>query len=81
MCFVDGKQSIAVPIIAEDQELVHFNSLWCHLFNIMSDAKGTTFFQICPFKDLTITSLVDRVFPAIKSGRGGSARKKTEIWA
>jgi hypothetical protein len=32
MCLVDGKQSFAVPIIAEDQELVHFNSLWCRCF-------------------------------------------------
>ena len=31
-CLVDGKQSIAVPIIAKDQELVHFNSLWCTCF-------------------------------------------------
>ena len=67
MCLVDGKQSIVVPIIAEDQELVHFNSLWCHLFNVMSAAKGMTFFQICPSKDLTIASLADRFFPAIKS--------------
>jgi hypothetical protein len=67
MCLVDGKQSIAVPIIAEDQELVHFNSLWCHLFHVLSSAKGMTFFQICPSKDQTIARLVDRVFPAIKS--------------
>ena len=45
ICLVDGKQSIAVPIIAEDQELVHFNSLWCHLFNVMSAAKGMSFFK------------------------------------
>ena len=32
MCLVDGKQPIAVPIIAEDQELVHLNRLRCHLF-------------------------------------------------
>jgi hypothetical protein len=32
MCLVDDKQSIAVPIIAKDQELVHFNSLWCTSF-------------------------------------------------
>jgi hypothetical protein len=32
ICLVDGKQPIAVPIIAKDQELVHFNRLRCHLF-------------------------------------------------
>jgi hypothetical protein len=32
MCLVDGKQPIAVPIIAEDQKPVHFNRLRCHLF-------------------------------------------------
>ena len=46
---------------------MHFNRLWCHLFNVLSTAKGITFFQICPSKDLTIARLVDQVFPAIKS--------------
>jgi hypothetical protein len=32
MCLVDGKQPIAVLIIAKDQELVHLNRLRCHLF-------------------------------------------------
>jgi hypothetical protein len=44
MCLVDGKKSIAVQVIADDQELVHFNCLWCHLFYVLSSAKGMTFF-------------------------------------
>jgi hypothetical protein len=67
MCLVDGSKPIAVPIICDDQELVHFNSLWCHLFHVLSSAKGMTFFQISPSKNMTISGLFDRVFPAINS--------------
>ena len=67
MCLVDGTKSIAVPIIPADQDLVHFNSLWCHLFHVLSSAKGMNFFQICPSKNMTISCLLDRVFPAINS--------------
>jgi hypothetical protein len=56
-----------VPIIAPDQELVHFNSLWCHLFHVLSSTKGMNFFHIRPSKNLTISAFVDRVFPPIKS--------------
>ena len=67
MCLVNGTKSIVVPLIANDQELVHFNSLWCHLFHVLSSAKGMNSFQICPSKNMTISGLLDRVFPAIPS--------------
>jgi hypothetical protein len=67
MCLVDGSRSIQVPIIHSDQVLVHFNSLWCHLFHVLSLTKGMSFFQICPSKNMHISSLLDRVFPAIPS--------------
>ncbi len=56
---MDGKKSIAVLIIAADHNLVHFNSLWCHLLHVLSDAKGMNCFQISPSKNLTISALVD----------------------
>jgi hypothetical protein len=67
MCLVDGSRSIEVPIIHSEQVLVHFNSLWCHLFHVLSLTKGMSFFQICPSKNMHISSLLDRVFPAIPS--------------
>ncbi len=55
MCLVDGNKSIAMQIIAKVQELLHFNSLWCHVFHVLSYAQGMTFLQISLSKILTIT--------------------------
>ncbi len=62
MCLEDGKKTIEVLIIAADHKLVHFNSLWCHLFYALSGCKGMHSFHISPAKNLTISA-----FPAIKS--------------
>ena len=50
MCLVNDTKSIAVPFI---------NSLWCHLFHVLSSTKGMTFFQICPSKNMNISSRLD----------------------
>jgi hypothetical protein len=72
MCLVDGRLNIVPPIIPEAQEFVHFNELWCYLFykltgeeNLEKDDKGIAAFTIVPAKNLTIATLLDRVFPAI----------------
>lgn len=67
MCLLDGSRDVAVPIIAADQKLDHFNPLWCHLYNAISSAKGLNFLQILPAKQLSISTLFDRVFPPIAS--------------
>ena len=67
MCMVDGTMSLEVPIIPPEMKLVHFNSLWCHLFHALSNSQGMNFFRIVPSKNMTISGLLDRVFPAIPS--------------
>jgi hypothetical protein len=54
MCLLHGSRDVAVPIVAEDQGLDHFNALWCHpgLYSTVSSAKGLTFSQILPAKQL-----------------------------
>ncbi len=52
------------PFVSDDQELIHFNSLWYHLFSVLSLTKGM---KICPSKNMHLSSLLDRVFPAIPS--------------
>ena len=32
LCLLDGQHNIDPPIIPENQEFVHFNTLWCYLF-------------------------------------------------
>ena len=32
LCLINGKHNINQPIIPEEQEFVHFNTLWCYLF-------------------------------------------------
>ncbi len=50
---------------------MHFNNQWCYLFYKLTgeekDYKGIAAFSIVLSKNLTITALVDRVFPAIAS--------------
>ncbi len=69
MCLVDGHHDIVPPIIPETQEFVHFNTLWCYLFHKLTgeekEDKGIDAFKIIPSKGLTISALLDRVFPAI----------------
>jgi hypothetical protein len=69
LCLLDGKHNIAPPIIPEEQEFVHFNTLWCYLFYRLSgeekEDKGIAAFTIIPSKNLTISALLDRQFPPI----------------
>ena len=67
MCLLDGSRDVAVPVIAEDKKLDHFNALWCHLFCAVSSAKGLNLFQILPAKQQSISTLFDRVLPPIAS--------------
>ncbi len=45
MCMADGSLSIEVSVILHTQKLVHFNSLWGHLFHALSNFKGMNFFE------------------------------------
>ena len=69
LCLVDGQHNIDLPIIPENQEFVHFNILWCYLFYKLTgeekEDKGIDAFKIVPSKSLTISALLERVFPAI----------------
>ena len=71
MFLVDGQHNIVPPIIPEAQEFVHFNTLWCYLFYKLTgeekEDKGIDAFKIVPSKGLTISALLDRVFPAIEA--------------
>jgi hypothetical protein len=71
ICLVDGKQNIVLPVVPAEQEFVHFNNLWCYQFYKLTgeekDYKGITAFWIVQSKNLTITALLDRFFPAIVS--------------
>jgi hypothetical protein len=71
MLLVDGQHDIVPPIIPETQEFVHFNTLWCYLFYKLTgeekEDKGIDAFKIVPSKGLTISALLDRVFPAIEA--------------
>ena len=69
LCLVDGKHNIIPLIVPEEQEFMHFNTLWCYLFYKLTgedkEDKGIDAFKIIQSKGLTITALLDRVFPAI----------------
>ena len=71
MFLVDGQHNIVPPIVPEAQEFVHFNTLWCYLFYKLTgeekEDKGIDAFKIVPSKGLTISALLDRVFPAIEA--------------
>jgi hypothetical protein len=68
LCLLDGKHNIVPPIIPEDQDFVHFNTLWCYLFYRLSgekEEKRNAAFTIVQSKNLTISALLDRQFPPI----------------
>jgi hypothetical protein len=69
ICLVDRKQNFVPPVVPAEHEFVHFNNLWCYLFYKLTgeekDNKGIAAFSIVQSKNLTITALLDRVFPAI----------------
>jgi hypothetical protein len=46
---------------------MHFNCLRCYLFHRVSLVKGMNTFSIVQSKNMTISALLGRVFPAIKS--------------
>jgi hypothetical protein len=60
-------------VVPAEQGFFHFNNLWCYLFYKLTgeekDDKGIAAFSIVLSKNLTvtITALLDRVFPAIAS--------------
>ncbi len=64
---VGGSLSIRVPVIPDGQNLVHFNSLWSHLYHALSTSKGMNFFRKVPSKNVTVSRLLDRVFSATPS--------------
>ena len=69
LCLVNGNHNIVSPIILEEQEFVHFNTLWCYFFYRLSgeekDDERITSFSIVPSKNLTVSALLDRKFPTI----------------
>jgi hypothetical protein len=71
ICLVNGKQNIIQPVFPAEQGFLHFNNLWCYHFYKLTgeekDYKGIAAFFIVLSKNLTITALLDRVFPAIAS--------------
>jgi hypothetical protein len=71
ICLVEGKQIIIQPVVPAEQGFLHFNNMWCYLFYKLTgeekDDKGIATFSIFLSKNLTITALLDRVFPAIAS--------------
>ncbi len=71
ICLVDGKQNIIQPVVPAEQGFLHFNNLWCYLFYKLTGKekhnKGMATFSTILSKNLTITALLDRVFPAIAS--------------
>jgi hypothetical protein len=58
-------------VVLAEQGFLHFNNLWCYLFYKLTgeekDNRGIAAFSIVLSKNLTITALLDRVFPAIES--------------
>jgi hypothetical protein len=71
ICLVDGKQIITQPVVPAEQGFLHFNNMWCYLVYKLTgeekDDKGIAAFSIVLSKNLTITALLDRVFPATAS--------------
>ena len=67
VCLVDGKLPISVPIVAPEQKLDHFNVLFAHLFSVLANSQALSAYDINPSKLLTVTSLLDSTFPAIKA--------------
>ncbi len=73
ICLVDGKQNITgiQPMVPAEHGFLHLNNLWCYLLYKLTgedsekDNKGIAAFSIVLSKDLTITALLGRVFPAI----------------
>ncbi len=58
-----------IPVCTCTYQFLHFNNLWCYVFYKLTgeekDDKGIAAFSIVLSKNLTITALLDRVFPAI----------------
>jgi hypothetical protein len=71
ICLVNGKPNIIQPVVLAEQGVLHYNNMWCYLFYKLTgedkDNKGIAAFSIVLSKNLTITALLDRVFPAIAS--------------
>ena len=67
---VNGKLSIAPPILPKEVEFVHMNTLWCYLFYKLVGDDGTTgkflsALSINPLKGQTIVALLAKKFPSI----------------
>ncbi len=69
LCLLNGKHNSNPLIIPEEQECVHFNTLWCCLFYRLSgeekEDKGIAAFTNVQSKNLTISALLDRQIPSI----------------
>ncbi len=69
ICLVDEKKNIIQPMVPAEQGFLHFDNQWCYLFYKLTgeekNNKGIAAFLIVLSKNLTITALLDRVFPAI----------------
>jgi hypothetical protein len=65
ICLVDGKQNIIQPMVPAEQGFSHFNNLLCYVLYKEKDDKGIAAFSIVLSKNLSITALLDRDFPAI----------------
>ncbi len=62
-------KNIIQPMVPAEQGFWHFSNLWCYLFYKLTgeekDNKGLAAFSIVLSKNLTITALLGKVFPAI----------------
>ncbi len=71
ICLVYRKQIIIQPVVPAEQGVLHFINLWCYLFYKLTgeakDYKGIAAFSIVLSKNLTISALLDKVFPTIAS--------------
>ncbi len=69
LCLLDGKYNTTLQIIPEEQEFVHFNTLWCYLFYRLTGEeggnKGISSFMIVPTKHMTVSALSERQSPPI----------------
>ena len=64
---LDGSRPVNVPLVADDQGLIHHNDLFAHLFDKLSKSQGMTALLINPSKNTSIASILGSTFPAIKS--------------
>ena len=67
ICLIKGDEPISLPIVPETHTLVHFNVMFAHLLNVLSKSQAMSLYEINPVKTVTIETLVNGSFPAIKA--------------